>query len=120
MKMPLRAVGVLLVEHDDAGRDAGAVKEVRRQADDALEVAALDELLADDGLSIAAEENAVRQNARAFAGALQRAEDVQQVGVVALLARAGCRSAEALPAGRARHRGRCSSVLSQKGGLATT
>ena len=44
MKMPVRACGVLLVEHDDAGRDAGAVEEVRRQADDALDVAALEQL----------------------------------------------------------------------------
>ena len=79
--------GVLLVEHDDAGGDAGAVKEVRGQADDALEVAGADELLADDGLGIAAEEHAVRQDAGAFAGALHRADDVQQVGVVALLRR---------------------------------
>jgi hypothetical protein len=38
-------VGVLLVEHHDAGRDAGAIEQVRRQADDALDVAALDEAL---------------------------------------------------------------------------
>ena len=44
MKMPLRACGVLLVEHDDAGGDAGAVEEVGRQADDALDVAALHDL----------------------------------------------------------------------------
>ena len=44
MKMPLRACGVFFVEHDDAGGDAGAVKEVRRQADDALDDAALDEV----------------------------------------------------------------------------
>ena len=30
--------GVLLVEDDDAGRDAGAVEEVGRQADDAFDV----------------------------------------------------------------------------------
>ena len=80
--------GVFLVEHQDAGRDAGAVKEVGRQADDPLEVAGADELPADDGLGIAPEEHAVGQNAGAFAGALQRADDVQQVGVVALLGRA--------------------------------
>jgi hypothetical protein len=38
MKMPLRAAGVFLVEHEDAGGDAGAVEEIGRQADDALEV----------------------------------------------------------------------------------
>ena len=90
--------GVLLVEHDDAGGDAGAVEEVGGQADDALEVAGADELLADDGLGIAAEEDAVRQDAGGFARALHRADDVQQVGVVALL---GGRHApgEALEAG---------------------
>ncbi len=56
--------GVFLVEHQDAGGDAGAVKEVGRQADDALEVAGADELLADDGLGIAAEEDAVREECR--------------------------------------------------------
>ncbi len=115
--------GVFLVEHDDAGRDAGAVEEIGGQADDALEVAASGRVAADDGLGIAAEEDAVRENARAFARALQRAEDVQQVGVVALLlgrhapgealeAVASCR--------RRRDRGRCTSVLSENGGLATT
>ena len=44
-------------------------------------------MLADGGLGIAAEEHAVRQDAGAFAGALERAQDVQQVGVVALLGR---------------------------------
>ena len=79
--------GVLLVEHQDAGRDAGAVEEVGGQADDALEDAGADELLADHGLGIAAKEHAVRQDAGGFAGALHRADDVQQVGVVALLGR---------------------------------
>ena len=77
--------GVLLVEHENAGRDARAVKEIRGQADDGLEVAGADELLANDGLDIAAEEDAMRENARGFAGALHRADDVQQVGVIALL-----------------------------------
>jgi hypothetical protein len=47
--------GVFLVEHDDACRDARAVKEIGGQADDGLEVAGADELLADYGLGIAAE-----------------------------------------------------------------
>ena len=77
--------GVFLVEHKDAGGDAGAVKEIGGQANDGLQVTRADELLADDGLSIAAEEHAVRKNAGAFAGALQRADDVEQECVVALL-----------------------------------
>ena len=77
--------GVFLVEHKDAGGDAGAVKEIGGQTDDGFQVTRADELLADDGLRIAAEEHAVRKNAGAFAGALQRANDVQQKCVVALL-----------------------------------
>jgi len=76
---------VFLVEHDDAGGDARAIEEIRGQPDDGLDVAALHEVLADDGLGIAAEEDTVRENARAFAAGLERADDVQQVGVVALL-----------------------------------
>ena len=49
MNMPLRGRGILLVEHQDAGGDAGAEKEVGRQADDALEIARANELPADDG-----------------------------------------------------------------------
>ena len=86
MKMPLRARGALLVEHDDAGGDAGAVEEVGRQADDALDVALRCTISrADVGLRTAAEEHAVRQDDRAFAGALEAREDVQQEGVVAVL-----------------------------------
>ena len=75
LRKPLRGVdhedalaggGALLVEHDDAGRDAGAVEEVRGQADDALDVAALDEVAPDDGLGIAAEEHAVGEDAGAL------------------------------------------------------
>ena len=111
--------GVLLVEHDDAGRNAGAVKEIRGQADDALEVAGADELLADHGLGIAAEEHAMRQNAGAFAGALHRADDVQQVGVVALLSgrHAPGEALEAVVATAVRP---VVQVLSENGGLATT
>ena len=79
--------GVFLVEHQDAGGDAGAVKEVGREADDPLEVAGADELLADDGLGIAPEEYAVGKDAGRFARALHRADDVEQVGVIALLLR---------------------------------
>ena len=62
-----------------------------------LMYAALDEVAADGGLGIAAKQNAVREDARAFAGALERAEDVQQVGVIALLAGRDAVVLEALP-----------------------
>jgi len=59
----------------------------------------------------------VREYARAFASALERAQDVKEVGVIACLP-GGCRSAGSV-AGSALHRGRYSR-LSLKGGLATT
>jgi hypothetical protein len=77
--------GVLLVQHQDAGGDAGAVEQVGRQADDALEDARAHQLLADHRLGIAAEQHAVRQDAGALPVLFMRADDVQQVGVVALL-----------------------------------
>ena len=42
-------------------------------------------MLADGGLGVAAEQHTMGQNARAFACALQAADDVQQIGVIALL-----------------------------------
>ena len=75
---------VLFVQHQDAGGDASAIKQVGRQADDAFERARADQLLADDRFGIAAEQHAVRQDAGAFAGAFHGADDVQQKGVVAL------------------------------------
>src|SRR5439155_950944 len=80
----LAGMRVLLVHDDDTGGDAGAVEEIRRQADDALDVALPHQRAADVGLGVAAEQHTMRENARAFPGALERAHDVQQVGVVAL------------------------------------
>ena len=84
---------ILLVDHDDAGGDARAIKQIGRQTDDALDVALAHQRAADVGFGIAAEEHAMRQDARAFARALERAHDVQQVGVIALF---GGRRAERL------------------------
>ncbi|MCY1423317.1 hypothetical protein D9M71_390260 [compost metagenome] len=77
--------GVLLVQYQDAGRDAGTVEEVGRQADDALEDAGSHQLLPDDRLGVAPEEHTVGQDAGGFASSLHAADDVQQIGVVALL-----------------------------------
>ena len=78
-------LGMLLVDDDDAGRNPGAVEEVRRQADDALDEAALDDVLANRRLGISPEEDAVREDAGPLAGGLERADDVEEVGEVALL-----------------------------------
>ena len=65
------ARGVFLVEDDDTGWDAGAVEQVGRQADDALDVPFADDVPADVAFGIATEEDTVRQNYRAFAGAFE-------------------------------------------------
>lgn len=83
----LAGMGVFLVDHDDAGGNAGAVEQVCGQADQLGDIALADQIAADVGLGVTPEQHAVRQDARAFARALQRADDVQQIGVVALLGR---------------------------------
>jgi hypothetical protein len=45
--------GVFLVQHDDAGRDAGPVEEVGRETDDALDVTTSDDVPADVCFDIA-------------------------------------------------------------------
>lgn len=77
--------GVLLIEDEDAGGNAGAVEEVGGQADDALEDSGADEVSPNDGLGIASEKDSVRKDAGTFSRALHRADDVEQEGVVALL-----------------------------------
>ena len=72
----LASVGILLVDHHDAGRNAGAVKQVGRQTNDALDVSLADQVAPDVGLGTASKQHAVRQDARAFAGAFERANNV--------------------------------------------
>jgi hypothetical protein len=64
----LAGVGVLLVDDDDAGGDAGAVEEVGGQPDDTFDVALAHQRAPDVSLGIAAEQHAVRQDAGALAG----------------------------------------------------
>ena len=78
-------LGVFLVDDDDAGWDADTVEEVGGQADDAFDDATLDEVFADDGLGVSAEQHAVGKDAGSLAGALERADDVEEIGVAALL-----------------------------------
>jgi hypothetical protein len=83
----LAGVGVFFVNDNEAGRDAGAVKQISGQADDALDVALAYQVAANVSLGIATEQHAVRQNARALAVTLERAHEVQQISVIALLGR---------------------------------
>ena len=68
----LARLRILLVDDHDAGGDARAIKQIGWQTDDALDVALAHERAADVGFGIAAEEHAMRQDARAFARALER------------------------------------------------
>ena len=78
---------VRLVDDHDAGGDAGAVEQVGGQTDDPLDEAAPDQLAADAGLAGAAEQHAVGQDDGAPTGALERGDEMQQEGVVAVLRR---------------------------------
>src|SRR5690606_33831145 len=79
--------GTRFVDDDDAGGDAGPVEEVLREADDALDEAAADELAADGGLGVATEEDAVGEDDGGSAGRFERGDDVEEERVVALLGR---------------------------------
>src|SRR5690554_704736 len=86
-KDALAGMSVFLVDNDDAGGNAGTVKQVGGQAVDALDVALLDQILTDAGFGVATEEHTVGQDHRALAGAFQAFDDVQQKGVVAVFLR---------------------------------
>jgi len=64
-------MGILLVDDDDAGGDAGAEEEVGRQADNAQDIALANEGAADVGLCMATEQDAMRQNAGPLPGAFE-------------------------------------------------
>src|SRR5690606_17470790 len=54
---------VFLVDDDDAGWDTGTIEQVRRQADDALDITLADKVAADFSFGVSAEQNTVRQDA---------------------------------------------------------
>ena len=78
----------MLVDDQHAGRDARAVEQVARQADDRFEDAVLDEPLAAGFFLAAPEEDAVRHDHGQLAVALERGDHVlheHQVGLLAAL-----------------------------------
>ena len=80
-------VGVLLVDHDDARRDASAVEEVCRQAHDPRDVLALQYLLADRFFRITPEQNTVRHDDCGLAVLGQGLQNMQEPRPVAVLLR---------------------------------
>ena len=69
-------MGAFLVDDNDAGRDAGAIEEVRGQADDSLDKTALNQVTADLRLLFAPQQYAVGQDDRSLALALERRDEV--------------------------------------------
>ena len=84
IKMPLRAPSILFVNHQNTGRDTGAVEEIRGQADNSLDHALPDELYTDIRLPVAAKQYAVRQDDSAFTFTVERCNEVQQKSVIAI------------------------------------
>ena len=84
LHVPFRAA--LLEDHDDRG-DAGAVEDVGGKPDDGVDVALVQQPLADLRLLAAAEEHAVGQDDRHNAAGKQVVEVVQQEGVIRLALR---------------------------------
>ncbi len=76
----------ILVHHQDAGGDAGAVEEVAGQADDRLQIAALDKVFACFALLTAPEQHTVRHYGRHAAIVLEYRQHVlhkHQIGLFA-------------------------------------
>lgn len=74
-------------KEDNAGRDTGAIKQVGGQADDALDIALVNNGFADSRLRIATEQNTVGKNDRSLAGAFQGLQNMEQPRKVAVLFR---------------------------------
>ena len=97
MKSTLSAqrVGLVLVHHEHAGGNAGAVEEAGRQADDGLDHVVIDENLADQLFLAAAEQHAVGHDRRHVAVGLEAGQHVLDEHEVGLLAGLGAPFAEA-------------------------
>ena len=83
----LGSLGVFFVDHDNAGRNARAVKQVGRQPDNAFNETKVEQFGTDTRFGIAAKQHAVRQNNRTFAAWFQAFEQMQQKGVIAVFLR---------------------------------
>ena len=80
-------IRIFLVNDNDASRDTGAIEQIGRQTNDALDIACFDQILTNSSLCIATEQNTVGQNNRSLTGALQRFQNMHQPGIVTVLFR---------------------------------
>ena len=95
-KNTLTSLRPFLIDQHNARRDAGAIEQVGRQAKDAFDVSLANEIAANVGLGISTKQHPMRQNAGPGARDLQRPNNVQQVSVIALLARRNAKRLEPL------------------------
>ena len=84
-KNSFTAVGVFLVNEDDAGRDARTVEKIGRQAHDTLDVVFFQNLNTDRFLRISTEQHTVRHDDARLAVGIEGFQDMQEPCEVAVL-----------------------------------
>ena len=62
---------VLLIQDENASRDSSSIEQVRRQPDDSLDEALLQQSLTNGSLCVPAKQHAMREDHRRLASALQ-------------------------------------------------
>jgi hypothetical protein len=86
--LTVAALAVRLAQDQDAARDAGAVEEIRAEADDRLDAVVLQQFPADVAFLATPEQHAVRHDSGGDAVVFQHGDhvlDEHQVGLLALL-----------------------------------
>lgn len=81
----LTVIGIGFVNNDNTSRNSRTVKEVGRQADNALDITLVDNMLAYGCLGIPAEEYTVRQNNCRFTRGFQGFKNVQEPCIIPVL-----------------------------------
>ena len=92
-------LGAILVQHQDAGRDTGAVEQVAGQADDGFKITPVDEILARLALFAAPEQHAMRHDGSHAAIALEHGQHVLHEHQISLFAFLGHPDVEAARVG---------------------
>ena len=85
---------IFLVNHNQAGRNTGAVKQVGRQTNDAFNVSFANQVLAYLRFGISTKQDSMGEDNRCLALTFQRADHVQQEGIVAIFIRRNAKAIE--------------------------